>query len=310
MNEELHFICPHFQTRPPTDFPVWKQPSAVHTPPCARSADRRAGDRPAAAREVEGPERAQEARGGGGGKAGVGIPRDSDASDGGAVIWVAGVDEGADTDVEPRSRGSAGVVRADCRGCYRLHAHLESMFLNVAGFFPVRVGMGDDDIFIFKERCAFIFIGTCGLTKARDASEVSVYAAVLVLAKNRLTCLLCMRDISMYVPVPCWGDVSLFDFYVGLFYGNAPSWRRCDQSDWRFSCHCIRVVYLLRYLCCTVVLVFCRGTGAEVPGRIRKRNGEMTYTSILPFFFYSCLFLGKSSYTVLSLHSPLIRMKF
>lgn len=93
---------------------------------------------------MEGPERAQEARGGGGGKAGVRIQRDGDASHGGAVIWVAGVDEGTDTDMEPSSRGSAGVVRSDCRGGYRLHPHLESMFLKRQRFFRLGLGWGHD----------------------------------------------------------------------------------------------------------------------------------------------------------------------
>lgn len=63
---------------------------------------------------MEGSERAQEARGGGGGKAGQ-IETNSDPSGGGTVLWIAGVAAGPNTEFVPNERGVIGSIH-HCRG--------------------------------------------------------------------------------------------------------------------------------------------------------------------------------------------------
>ena len=77
---------------------------------------------------MEGTERAQEASGGGsGGEAGH-LQGSGDAGGGGTVVWIAGVDEGPVTAVEPSQRPCVGGVYYRRGGGHRVCACLTTLF--------------------------------------------------------------------------------------------------------------------------------------------------------------------------------------
>lgn len=76
---------------------------------------------------MEGAERAQEASGGSGGEASR-LQRSGDTGCGGAVVWVAGVDERPVTAVEPSQRRCVGGMYCCRGGGHRVCACLEPLF--------------------------------------------------------------------------------------------------------------------------------------------------------------------------------------
>lgn len=92
------------------------------------AADRGSRYRPSALGEMDGAKGAQEAGGGGGG-ATTRLATRRDACGGGAVIRVSGVDEGADTELEPSPQRGVGGVLGNRGGGDRLQARLESLLV-------------------------------------------------------------------------------------------------------------------------------------------------------------------------------------
>lgn len=99
---------------------------SIH-PTNQRTADRGTRDRPAAPREVDGAERAQEARGGGGGEARH--PTNGNAGGGGAIVRIAGVGKRPDTELEQSQRRCVGGVYCCRRGGHCVRAYLKALFL-------------------------------------------------------------------------------------------------------------------------------------------------------------------------------------